>query len=78
MFMHRAGTRSTLRASCHHFLPARHNIPRIGRILIACGRDATDVAITTSFGHCDLVGFRVVTDEVTPAKIAGSPAAIRS
>jgi transglutaminase-like putative cysteine protease len=57
---------------------ARHNIPRIGRILIARGRDATDVAITTSFGHCDLVGFRVITDEVTPAKMAGSPTAVRS
>src|SRR4029077_7987561 len=42
----------------------RHNIPRIGRILIARGRDATDVAITTSFGVCNLVGFEVVTDEV--------------
>jgi transglutaminase-like putative cysteine protease len=57
---------------------ARHSIPRIGRILIARGRDATDVAITTSFGRCDLVGFRVVRDEVAPAKIAGLPAAVRS
>ena len=29
---------------------ARHNTPRIGRILMARGRDAADVAITTSFG----------------------------
>jgi transglutaminase-like putative cysteine protease len=43
---------------------ARHNIPRIGRILIARGRDATDVAITTSFGVCNLLGFEVVTDEI--------------
>jgi transglutaminase-like putative cysteine protease len=43
---------------------ARHNIPRIGRILMARGRDATDVAITTSFGLCTLAGFKVVTDEV--------------
>jgi transglutaminase-like putative cysteine protease len=43
---------------------ARHNIPRIGRILIARGRDATDVAITTSFGPHTLVSFDVVTDEV--------------
>jgi transglutaminase-like putative cysteine protease len=43
---------------------ARHNIPRIGRILIARGRDATDVAITTLFGPSTLTGFTVVTDEV--------------
>jgi transglutaminase-like putative cysteine protease len=46
---------------------ARHNTPRIGRILMARGRDATDVAITTSFGPNTLAGFKVVTDEV-PAK----------
>ena len=44
---------------------ARHNTPRIGRILMARGRDATDVAIVTSFGPCTLAGFKVVTDEVT-------------
>ena len=43
---------------------ARHNKPRIGRILMARGRDATDVAIVTSFGPCTLAGFKVVTDEV--------------
>jgi len=43
---------------------ARHNTPRIGRILIARGRDATDVAITTSFGPHALAEFEVVTDEV--------------
>jgi transglutaminase-like putative cysteine protease len=42
---------------------ARHNRPRIGRILQAYGRDATDVAITTSFGQADLAGFNVVTEE---------------
>ena len=47
---------------------ARHNEPRIGRILIARGRDAADVAITTSFGTSRLVQFTVVTDEIqTPA-----------
>jgi transglutaminase-like putative cysteine protease len=51
---------------------ARHNIPRIGRILIARGRDATDVAITTSFGPCTLANFEVVTDEVTTAVAAVS------
>jgi transglutaminase-like putative cysteine protease len=43
---------------------ARNNTPRIGRILMARGRDATDVAISTSFGPSTLVGFKVVTDEV--------------
>ena len=43
---------------------ARHNVPRIGRILMARGRDATDVAIMTSFGPCTLAGFKVVTEEV--------------
>ena len=43
---------------------ARHNRPRIGRILLATGLDATDVAITTSFGSLKLTHFHVVTDEV--------------
>jgi transglutaminase-like putative cysteine protease len=43
---------------------ARHNIPRIGRIVIARGRDAADVAISTQFGNASLVRFNVVTDEV--------------
>jgi transglutaminase-like putative cysteine protease len=43
---------------------ARHNKPRIGRILMATGRDAADVAITTSFGETRLAQFKVTTDEV--------------
>ena len=43
---------------------ARHNTPRIGRVLLATGLDATDVAITTSFGHSKLTQFHVVTDEI--------------
>ena len=43
---------------------ARHNKPRIGRVLMATGRDAADVAITTSFGIAMLKQFTVVTDEV--------------
>ncbi|UWU79104.1 transglutaminase family protein [Bradyrhizobium huanghuaihaiense] len=43
---------------------ARHNHPRIGRILIARGRDAADVAISTTFGPAQLVRFTVVTEEV--------------
>ena len=46
---------------------ARHNTPRIGRILMATGRDATDVALSTSFGASQLVGFTVITDEVPHA-----------
>lgn len=49
---------------------ARHNYPRIGRVLIATGRDAADVAITTSFGQSWLRGFSVVTEEVTDAGAA--------
>jgi transglutaminase-like putative cysteine protease len=45
-------------------LDARHNKPRIGRVLMAVGRDATDVALTTSFGPNTLEKFLVVTDEV--------------
>lgn len=43
---------------------ARHNRPRIGRVLMATGRDAADVAITTSFGNTRLTNFTVITDEV--------------
>ncbi len=43
-------------------LDARHNQPRIGRVLIARGRDAADVAITTSFGHANLAEFKVITE----------------
>jgi transglutaminase-like putative cysteine protease len=43
---------------------ARYNMPRIGRILMARGRDATDVAIVTSFGPCTLASFKVKTEEV--------------
>jgi transglutaminase-like putative cysteine protease len=46
-------------------MDARHNTPRIGRILIGRGRDAADVAISTSFGSHQLAGFRVWTEEVT-------------
>ena len=42
----------------------RNNTPRIGRVLIATGRDAADVALTTSFGPSTLESFRVWTDEL--------------
>lgn len=43
---------------------ARHNRPRIGRIVMARGRDATDVAISTAFGAAILGRFDVITEEV--------------
>jgi transglutaminase-like putative cysteine protease len=46
---------------------ARNNQPRIGRVLMATGRDASDVAMTTSFGRADLRSFFVVTEEVPAA-----------
>jgi len=45
-------------------MDARHNGPRVGRVLMATGRDATDVAITTSFGVADLKSFYVESFEV--------------
>jgi transglutaminase-like putative cysteine protease len=42
----------------------RNNMPRIGRILIARGRDASDVAISTAFGSSTLKCFEVHTDEI--------------
>jgi transglutaminase-like putative cysteine protease len=43
---------------------ARHNARRIGRVLMAHGRDAADVALTTAFGVAELKQFTVWTDEV--------------
>jgi transglutaminase-like putative cysteine protease len=45
-------------------MDARNHVPRIGRVLMATGRDAADVAITTSFGASWLNRFSVVTSEV--------------
>jgi transglutaminase-like putative cysteine protease len=52
---------------------ARHNQPRIGRIVMARGRDAADVAISTSFGAAQLARFVVVTEEV--AEVESAPVA---
>jgi len=55
---------------------ARHNARRIGRVLMATGRDAADVALTTSFGTAELRRFTVFTEEqaesTTAAKIAAA------
>jgi transglutaminase-like putative cysteine protease len=47
-----------------HTFDARNNIPRIGRVLIARGRDASDVALSNTFGPNTLERFKVWTDEV--------------
>jgi transglutaminase-like putative cysteine protease len=49
-----------------HTFDARNNVPRIGRVLIARGRDAADVAIVTTFGANTLSGFTVYTDASLP------------
>jgi transglutaminase-like putative cysteine protease len=47
-----------------HTFDPRNNVPRIGRVLMARGRDAADVAIATTFGPATLESFRVWTDEI--------------
>ena len=49
-------------------MDARHNQPRIGRILMARGLDATDAAISTAFGTATLLRFEVVTEEMKAAR----------
>lgn len=48
-----------------HTFDPRNNVPRKGRVLQARGRDAADVAITTTFGANTLQSFRVWADEIT-------------
>jgi transglutaminase-like putative cysteine protease len=48
-----------------HIFDARNNVPRIGRVLLARGRDASDVAIATTFGPNTLESFKVWADEAT-------------
>lgn len=52
---------------------ARHNKPRIGRVLMARGRDAVDVALTTSFGPHTLKKFQVWTEEVDGPGLPDTP-----
>ncbi|MCK1359137.1 transglutaminase family protein [Bradyrhizobium sp. 199] len=47
-----------------HTFDARNNTPRIGRVLIAQGRDAADVPIVQTFGPSELISFKVWTDEL--------------
>jgi transglutaminase-like putative cysteine protease len=48
-----------------HTFDPRNNVPRIGRVLLARGRDASDVAIATTFGPFTLESFRVWTDDAS-------------
>jgi transglutaminase-like putative cysteine protease len=59
-----------------HTFDARNNIPRIGRVLIARGRDAADVALSSTFGPTTLTSFRVWTDEVAACQINQRPDAM--
>jgi transglutaminase-like putative cysteine protease len=54
---------------CWYTFDARFNTPRIGRILIARGRDAADVAISTAFGANTLKAFKVWADEINVQSI---------
>jgi transglutaminase-like putative cysteine protease len=57
-------------------MDARHGKARVGRVLMARGRDATDVALVTSFGRHRLTKFTVVTDEIpAPAQSLAMPPA---
>ena len=47
-----------------HVFDARHNVPRIGRIVVARGRDAADVAMVTTFGPHVLKSFQVWTEQI--------------
>jgi transglutaminase-like putative cysteine protease len=59
-----AGCMEVYLSGAWHMFDPRNNARRIGRIMIARGRDAGDVAISTSFGRSQLQRFRVWTDEV--------------
>lgn len=52
---------------------ARFNVPRVGRILIGRGRDAVDVALSTSYGSAPLERFVVWADEITAERPGGPP-----
>jgi len=56
-----------------HTFDARHNCRRIGRVLLARGRDAADVPITMMFGKNCLVNFNIITEELSST--AASPLA---
>jgi transglutaminase-like putative cysteine protease len=53
-----------------HTFDPRNNARRIGRLMIARGRDAADVAISTAFGPAGLRLFKVWTDEISDQQAA--------
>ena len=53
---------------------ARHNTPRVGRVVIGRGRDAVDCALSTSYGSAKLAKFTVWSDEITAERPGGPPA----
>lgn len=58
-------------------MDARHNEPRLGRVLMATGRDAADVAITTSYAIANLTHFYVESHEVDAnGRVVPLPAAV--
>jgi transglutaminase-like putative cysteine protease len=61
-----------------HTFDARNNRPRIGRVLLARGRDAADVAIATTFGPNKLERFKVWTDEVGAPGLVDFPRKLTS
>ena len=56
-----------------HTFDPRNNVPRIGRVLIARGRDAADVPLTHTFGPNTLRSFKVFTEEVAPQSPRSEP-----
>jgi transglutaminase-like putative cysteine protease len=61
-----AGSMEVYLGGAWHAFDPRNNARRVGRLIIARGRDAADVAITTTFGPTWLQSFRVWTDEIRP------------
>jgi transglutaminase-like putative cysteine protease len=59
-----AGAMEVYLGGAWHTFDPRNNARRIGRICVARGRDAADVAISTAFGGVSLQSFRVWTDEL--------------
>jgi transglutaminase-like putative cysteine protease len=53
---------------------ARHNVRRIGRVVVGRGRDAVDVALTTSYGAARLEKMIVWSDQITTDNPGGPPA----
>jgi len=68
-----AGWMEVFLGGAWHVFDPRNNVPRIGRVLIARGRDAADVAISSTFGPNTLLNFVVVTEEIAGSGSTGTP-----